>query len=182
MGWERGRGGAFSAELAELLQCVSVLFPSLAGAAAAAWLPGAWQACWIMRMAHTTCSVKADSKWGWRHSAGGIEVWPHTGTNQCPYCDPQNPTGLSSNGVLVSFKHSMGVTLQKWTTFQLVTVGSCFFVCLLKTEKSTGQPAKNWHLGSSLSAKLAVTEWGEKRLLASFIASTVMYPTQHFIK
>lgn len=89
--------------------CLSVLYASLAAAATS--LPGAWRTCWIMRMAHTTCSVKAYSKWAWRHSAEGIAVWPHTGTIQCPHCDPQNPTGHIDGEGLVCFEHSVGCNI-----------------------------------------------------------------------
>lgn len=44
---------------------ISFLLP----ADAAAQSPGKWQTRWVMRMAHTTCSIGGDSNRGWHHSA-----------------------------------------------------------------------------------------------------------------
>lgn len=43
---------------------ISFLLP----ADAAAQLPGKWRTWWVMRMAHTTCSIGGDSNRGWHHS------------------------------------------------------------------------------------------------------------------
>lgn len=43
---------------------ISFLLP----ADVAAQLPGKWRTWWVMRMAHTNCSVGSDSNKGWHHS------------------------------------------------------------------------------------------------------------------